>query len=318
MAASWYRPHPYYGWQAPAQPAQPAAQPSWKPAWTVNFAPGFGTGAQVPFAPYQTPTPPPGSYDPNLDAALGQSQRGFADLQQDVGTQRLRAASDYGIGVDQVNLQRGYDQGDLDTSLARGNQDIGLQTSRNTEDYSQQIATLQRAYTQLQGQQAEGDRHAGVTSAGIAMLQAAKRAQNQAIDRQPIDTDYSRAQSDLGTRQARMYEDASSQSGRIQTGANNQIAGLGLGYARTTSDLGTQLDRGERENAQFGIDTAAQKSAQASQMNWSIPAPGTPGGKPLNEHTNASGQTFKTVKQGGWVYQVDPSGRVLNKRRAKS
>lgn len=122
---------------------------------------GFGRGAArligrdfLPFQPYKPPPVPSGSYDPTLDAQLGQSQRGLGDLKQDTESLNTRDTVDYGTQLGNLN---------------------------------QQITQLHTDYEQLGGRQQESANQAGVISGG-AMLQAAqKRAANEAHDRVPLD-----------------------------------------------------------------------------------------------------------------------------------
>jgi hypothetical protein len=63
----------------------------------------------------------------------------------------------------------------------------------------------------------------------------------------------------------------------------------------------------------FGLDVDAQRYYQAAGMNWSPPGRGEPGGIPKGEHVDASGQPYKNVGVGNYVYRVDPSGRVIRR-----
>jgi hypothetical protein len=96
--------------------------------------------------------PPPGTYDPALDAQLGQGQRGLQDLLSDYardygtgGWGEGRAGADYNIQAGQVgdlsqqqlgdlNLSANRTQDDLNRGLVRGSYDINTGAERGIAD----------------------------------------------------------------------------------------------------------------------------------------------------------------------------------------
>jgi hypothetical protein len=255
-----------------------------------------GVSTYQGFTPYKPPPLPSGSYDPALDAQLGAAQRGYGDLQQDIGTADLRAGLDY--GTNKALVERDRDRGFYDLRVAR---------ERATQDYDTDVAALQRAYQQLSRRQAEGARSQGVMSGGLALLSAQKRAENQAIERKAIDTNILRFAADNDLARTRLGEDATSQLGQLLTE-----------YQRGGIDRGTQLERAGRENTQFGLDIGTQKAFQAGQAGYVPPKPGQPGGRPLNQGVNRAGVPYRDVVQGDWIVRYDQYGRKLSQRRRSS
>jgi hypothetical protein len=282
---------------------------------------------------------PAGTYDPALDAQLGQASRGFGDLQQDAATQFGRATVDYGLGRENILRQQGYGLADLGTQESRGYQDLDTQFSRGNdtldtqfsrgredldrsvgrsrqdlerqrgyegEDYSRNVGLLQRSYDQLANRQRQGRAAMGVLSGGAALQAASKRAANQQIERQPLDTGHQRFQEgfntewsrlgedydrtrgrlgddydrsrrylgeDVGTARTRLGEDTALGRQRLNEGAGADLGMLGLNYLRGTTDANQALARAGRENAQFGLDVNSQKAYQAALSGYSFDDP---------------------------------------------
>jgi hypothetical protein len=283
------------------------------------------------FQPYN-PVPPTGSYDPAINSQVAAANRGYGDLTFDIERQRQRDTVDYGLAREDIFRAQGRGQQDLDIGLARGNEDLNQGLTRGNqdfdtafgrgqEDYNSGVSALNRQYTQLGRQQGEQANRYGVTSRGIALMQAQKRAENQAIDRQPLDTGWQRQQQDIGTGRARlgedtfntrtrMYQDASLSSGRLGEDTQLGLGKLALGYGRGQEDLTTQQTRAGRENQAFGLDAEIQKTYQAQASGWNPPP------RPSNEITLPDGTVARTKKQGGYVYTYDQTGKVISKRKA--
>lgn len=201
--------------------------------------------------------PPPGLYDPALDAAQGAAQRGYADYQADVNR-------DFGEGYSGGRVGHDYQLGreGLLRSQSRGDADLRQQQSRGYEDAKEALAGLGRNYQRLGRQQAEGARAKGVLSGGLAARSAQIRAGNMAWDRKPIDTGFNRLKEDVKTNYGRLHEDTSLGLGQ-----------LGLEYGRQVQDAQSGLYRAGRENVQFGLDTNASRVFAATQAGWNPPDP---------------------------------------------
>jgi hypothetical protein len=206
-------------------------------------------------------SPPPGTYDPNLDAAQRSSQRGLSDLISDVAQGRERSTTDFGLGQAAIGASRtrmGEDYnsnvGTVNQNFSRSLADLLTARQQGTEDYHTNLASLDRTYQTLGSQQAQTARNAGAIGGSGAYAQAArKRTMNEALDKAPIDTAF------------RRFNDQSNLlRGYTRGGADldTQVGQLGLNYQRGNEDLTTQQSRAQREASQFGLDTEAAKQAQ--------------------------------------------------------
>lgn len=245
-------------------------------------------GSRNAFTPFSPPPIPAGYYDPNLDASRQAASRGLLNTQQDIGLAGRRATEDYG-----------FQQADIGRTFDRGSQDIGTARTYSNEDYARNVQMLTRQYGQQARQQAEGARKYGVTSGGIALLSAAKRQENQALDQQTLDTGHNRDLAGFATAETRLGEDKTTGLDRAQ-----------VGYDRGVADRGTALGRAQGEDTFFGLDTDAQKQFQAQQAGYQAPT------GPSNEFTKPDGTRYRVVLKDGYRYEYDQNGRVLNKRRA--
>jgi hypothetical protein len=266
----------------------------------VSNAPGPVTTV-VPargFTPYQPPPIPAGYYDPSLDAQRDAASRGLTQTEQDIGLAGRRGAEDYGLNPNDPTY--GYSTvGQINTQFGRQAQDLQTNRAYEGQDYGRNVAMLTRNYQQLSRQQAETARRYGVTSGGIALLSAAKRAENQGLEQQDLDTAHSRAVSGFDLAGTRLGEDKTNALGQAQTVYNRGVA-----------DQGTALSRARAEDLFYGLDVGAQKQYQASQAGYEAPL------GPRNEFTSPSGQPYRTVKSGGYVISYDQNGREISRRKA--
>jgi hypothetical protein len=220
--------------------------------------------------------PPPGSYDPNLDAAARASKRGLGYVRDDTTTQRVRNTTDLATALQQIGTQRGYNQEDYGTATGAENTgydrslaDLLQGRTREGEDYQTNLQNLSRQYQQLGDVQAQAANKAGVLSGGASAQAARKRTANQAIDKAPIDTAHQRFLADSTTDQTRLGEDHQTRLGGLLTqfkrsgdALDFQQGQTGLTYQRAGEDLTTQLGRAKDENTFFQQDTAAARQAQ--------------------------------------------------------
>jgi hypothetical protein len=132
------------------------------------------------FTPYSPPPIPSGYYDPSLDAQRDAASRGLLNTEQDIGLAGRRAGEDYGL--DPNDPTYGYSAvGTIDRNYGRDTADLATARSNEGVDYGRNVEKLTRSYQQLGRQQGEQARKYGVTSGGIALLSAAKRAENEAL-----------------------------------------------------------------------------------------------------------------------------------------
>jgi hypothetical protein len=234
-------------------------------------------------------------------------------MQNQIGTQQARDVTDYAAQQEQIGRQAGYNREDLSRQLSRGQADLGLARGRGTEDYNRNVAMLTRQYGQLGRNQLQATNQAGVISGGALLQSAAKRSANQAIEREPMDTNYQRFLADNTQAGQRMQEDYNTQSARGADAASLQLGQLGLDYAppdannplggRRFQDRTTQLTQAQREQAFFGQDVNAMKAFQASGSGWDPPQ------RPANEFVSKAGVPYQV--RGGIRY--DQRGRRLGR-----
>jgi hypothetical protein len=271
-----------------------ATRVKWINGQPVTVDDSLGAAAAIPssiqnrFTPWQPPPIPSGYYDPSLDAQRQSASRGLLNTEQDVGLAGRRATEDYGLDV-----------GDVERGFGRGIEDIGTQRRYTDEDYTTNVALLTRQYGQQARQQAEVARKYGVTSGGIALMSAAKRAENQALEQGNLNRGYARTVEGLDTTGRRLGEDRSSSLGRLQ-----------LGYDRGVADRGTALSRARSEDLFYGLDVDQQKLYQAQAAGYAAPQ------RPANEFVRPDGTVVRTVRRDGYVYVYDQSGKVIEKRKA--
>jgi hypothetical protein len=214
---------------------------------------------------------------PELDQQTAASKRGLDDLLADIGLGRERSVTDLGLGQYEINRQKGLNAADYNTGVADVNTQAGrsladLLTARKQagEDYGTTIAGVQRGYQQLGERQGEMSRKSGIMAGGGAYAQSArKRAANEALDRAPIDTAYSRFNEQSGLSETRLGEDKARSLASLLTslGRANDSLDIGggqqaLAFKRQDEDWGTTEDRARREYENFRLDTAAALQAR--------------------------------------------------------
>lgn len=310
------------------------------------------------FTPYAVPAPPPGYYDPSLDAQQGAANRGLLDTTQDVGAANLRDTVDYGLGRDAIGrgftrgtedlgtqrdaVTRGYDRNvsDLNQGADRGLADLRTSAARGTEDHQSAIAGLLRRYGQLADSQRQQQGRAGVVRGGAMLQAAAKRQANQALDQQPLDQSFQRFTADNQQAQGRVGEDRTLGLGRLGEDKLTQLgaldtAGHRLGEDTTLAygDLALKLAPPDANNPvggrSFQNRTTQLTRAQRENFNFGLDvgaqkyyqAAGTgwtPPAMPSNEFVDATGNHRQLQTRGNQTVAVDPSGKVLWRRPRKA
>ena len=277
-----------------------------------GLSPPVRLGGPNSFVPWKPPPIPSGYYDPGLDAQRDSASRGLLYTEQDIGTQGRYAQQDWGWG--QEDIGRDFTRGteDLTTGRDRGLQDIGTQRGYAKTDYDRNVEALTRNYGQLARGQAEQQRRYGVTGGGgVALLAAAKRAENQGLERRDIDTGYQRQVEGFDTGERRIGEDFTRGTGRLTQDRDTAISRGGVLYDRGVAGRGDTLSRARSEDQFYGLDVGEQKKYQAQQANYEAPT------GPANERKLPDGRTVRDVTRGGYVYTYDQNGKVLNKRRKR-
>jgi hypothetical protein len=234
---------------AAAQKANPGFQ---LPA--TGMAPNVGG-----FTPFAAPKrPPPGTYDPALDAQERATGRGYEDLVQDYGVAKGRAQDDFLL-----------DKGTLQTELDRALGDAGTGRGRQREDYTRAIADLTRQYATLGGQQEERANAAGLFQGGALEQALRKRTANMALDRAPMDIADQRAEMDFRT-----LVGSGGAGGRLREDFGTRVGRMGTTLDRQFGEQGDQtiaLARAGREKNEQGVDIGAQRWFQATQAGYDPP-----------------------------------------------
>lgn len=241
------------------------------------------------FTPYAAPTsPPPGTYDPTLDANLRASQRGYGDLTLDTERDDQRATT----GLETGRARIGQDKGFRLADLLRGK-------TRETQDYGDAVTGLKRGFQQQGSNQAQAATAAGVTGGGTLRAALAARQANEAIERKPLDTGHARAGEDYATN-----------VDRTNVMADRSLEDLGTNYQYGFDDRHTGLDRAGRELGFFTQDTGAQKFFQAAEAGrYVLPGKGEAGGMPSNEGSDAQGP-YRVIMRNGRKVKLRPNGSV--------
>lgn len=223
-----------------------------KNSWQDSAAVALSKTKPPAFNPTPTTvTPPAGQYDPALDAQKRAGDRGLAQLLQDLATQGSRAESQLAIDKGQIN------QG-ADWSLA----DLLTGHNREGQDYGNATKDLGTQYQRLGQSQAGRAVQSGLQGGGTFAAALAARNANQSHDQAGLDLAHNRA-----------WEDYWTQTGRVTTTRDQQLADADRLYGYGVTDRATAGQRAQDENVFFGQDIGAQKQYQAGQAGWV--APGT-------------------------------------------
>lgn len=196
--------------------------------------------------PGTLPAPPPGTYDPVLDANVRAASRGIGDLKSDTLQNKTRLNDDLLLGINDLNINQ-----------QQGLEDIFKGGVRQNQDYKEQTGALNRNYLDLASQQQQQQRSAGADQSGAVAQAVAKRAINHALEQRPLDTALSRYK-----------QDATTDVGRLKDETTRNRSKLTLNYQRGNTDLDTTLTRAVRENKAFGQDTTRSRYYQARESGW--------------------------------------------------
>jgi hypothetical protein len=212
--------------------------------------------------------PPPGTYDPSLDYEEDKGKRGLQALTEDTGTGQQRLTDDYEIGTAGIKTTHDRSLSDLLTARTRGG-----------EDYNLSVSNLQRQFKNLATGQAGQQRKAGVGLGGAGAQAAAKRQQNETLERQPIDTAYKRFTDDSATQEGRIEQDWGAEG--------TEMGKLSLGYKRGSDDLATALRRAQEDQGEFTKATAGARQFQANQLGYTDVLTQEPKKLPTSAQTGA-------------------------------
>jgi hypothetical protein len=226
-------------------------------------APGRGGGSGIPLRP------PPGTYDPALDAQEGQATRGYQDLVSDTTRNRTYTTEDYNRAKDWTNTQTGWQVGDLKLGHAREGEDYGTANTIRKQNFDTATAERARQYGLLGQKQGSDINAAGLVRSGASALAAKIRAANQGREQGFAQTDFQRAQAEANLQHARAGEDYGTARQRVHDTKYHSLGELGVQVGRTRAGYTTTLGRASRELNQFKIDTNRSRFYEArSNQRW--------------------------------------------------
>lgn len=247
--------------------------------------------------------PPPGTFDPGLEAQVRAAERGLIDLiekthregrRESKDTREARMLLERKVRQGQADIARnrgyaladaGNQRGQLQTSFARDLQDLAIAKQRGQENYEKTLTDMQHRYAQAAAEQSQAQVASGTDDTGTSRASAAVRGANQAYDKAGVDQVHQRAEEDIALQEQRDRENFATQSGLIDEGLQRDLTGYGLqsyrlgkeqqaqrhklalGVARAHIDRQTQLSHAKREYGIYASDVAQQAYYQAHQMN---------------------------------------------------
>lgn len=282
------------------------------------------------FRPATTATPPPGTYDPQVDAQVRGANRGFQDLGQDIERQNERGVTDYGLSRQQIVTNRNRRFQDMGVQATRFGQDAqiarsdlqrsltnalgDIQTNRGN-----QLSDLSRNYAALARRQQDALEARGLAVGGAPEAAAQARAGNEGYAAGRInaaaDTAAQRTRETgfrnlvgQALREQRFGQDQTLARHRVGLDSNLQLGRLDLTTQRQRQDRRTQLSRAGRENKLFGLDASATRWYQAAGVGMKQPP------VPGYERTSPSGTIYRVLDTKQGRFYVTPDGRPSRRR----
>lgn len=256
------------------------------------------------FAPWGGP--PPGTFDPGLEAQVRQSERGLLDLIEESRRDQTRQRKD--VGQKRRETKRGLARTIADTQRARGyavedaqlaERSLGINFSRTLadlsaakmrgeEDYQRVLSDVQHRYATQAQESTQGAVAAGGAERGTQAAAEAVRAANQKQDRDRLAVEHLRRIVDIGTSRIRAFQDRDTRLAAIQQGLGRELDRYGIGERRArqdtraglnaltraahraTFDRYDKLSKAKREQGIYAQDVAEQAYFQAHQNNPNI------------------------------------------------
>lgn len=205
------------------------------------------------------------SYDPSIEAERRAQQRGLKDILKDTHRARVYAGQD--LSQKQADIGRTQSRGlqDINTEYTQGVQDITRRQTRGSEDFTTQLDNLVRGFQQKGQQQTQVANAAGVNDASTAAAAAARRAENLAVARQPIDTGRQRLAEDTATAFGRLTGQTGLATSRLGEDVTRDYSLAKQDHSRTIRDLLTKLRRAKREQQIGNLDLIQQEIYNARQ-----------------------------------------------------
>lgn len=211
--------------------------------------------------------PPPGTYDPALDAQEGQAVRGYGDLVSDTQRNRTYTTEDFNRAKDWTNTQTGWQVADLKTGHAREGQDYLTGNTYRRENFDTSTGERERQYGLLGQRQGSQINAAGLAGSGAGVLSARIRAANQAREQGLAQRDFTREQTGADLAHTRAGEDYTTGRQRVHDTKYHSLGEMGVQVGRTRAGYTTTLGRASRELGQFKIDTNRSRFYEARSNN---------------------------------------------------
>ena len=123
--------------------------------------------------------PPAGSYDVDLDAQERAARRGYENTLEDTGLQRERGATDFGLGQQELERQRG----DVTREHGESLSDLIRSRTQGQQDYQTSLQGIARNFQRLGNVQAQQGRKAGLRGGFAAQAQRKRAGQRAARTR---------------------------------------------------------------------------------------------------------------------------------------
>jgi hypothetical protein len=202
--------------------------------------------------------PPVMSYDPSIEAERRSQQRGLKDVLRDTRRARNYAQQDYGQQLADLNLAQSRGVQDIGSNIS----DINLRQQRGTEDFSNQLTNLIHGFQVKGREQTQVANQAGVLDSSTARAAAARRAENLAIARQPIDIGQGR----LNENTLRALAEQELSRGRLSEDTARGLRLAGIDVGRTLADLKIKKRRAIREQRIGNIDLLQEEIFGARQL----------------------------------------------------
>lgn len=297
--------------------------------------------------------PPPGTFDPGLEAQVRAAERGLIDLIEKERTSGHREGVDFRqaktllmrkISQGRADLQRrrgyatedaGIDRSRLQTSFERDLEDLAIARQQGDEDFNRKLTEVQHSYATRAARQNEAAVAQGTFDAGTQAASGAVRGANQAFDKGLVETAHNRQLAALALSEGRVREDFGTRSGLIDEGLSRELSALGIQGHRLGLDARTQrgqlrrdlfrgrhdradtISKAKREYGIYATDVAQQAFYQAHQLNPNIvfPIPSAAAGLAGGGHGPAIGGGVRARRPGA-VANKAIGGAGVGGRRA--
>ncbi len=286
------------------------AEGSWE-----GVGPGVALRPQVGFKPWQAPTkPPPGFYDPGLDAAGRASQRGLDYLTGDTEDSLARNKDEYGFSLGDLERNKGRSLADILRARTLYDANAAQAGQREAQDYGRATGDLSTQYTRLGVQQTGNAESAGVAGGGTLAAALRARTANHEHDQGGLDQTHARFVEDQANQLQHAHEAFDLAASRVgedygSVGGGGAEGSLTRHYQYGVDDAGKAVERAGIENQFYQGDIGDQRWFQAQQAGYVSPQRGQPGGIPANEFQDANGHSYRIVVRGSRRYRVTPDGR---------